>query len=183
MLLNFKRWSSSRNTLKYVFFYQREIFLYHWIWYLVSARLIDWTNFCVCMGLEWNHVHYYCGHLLAYCASPGWEMAVIVEQMVEFMNDRGNRSTRRKPALVPLCLPEIPHYTTKFGTRAAAVQSRGLTAWPMARAHRLLYSLLREGVLDLQVTKTCQVTEMILRTCKVIGYLVPSRGDYRFVRW
>jgi hypothetical protein len=30
--------------------------------------------------------------------------------------DRGNRSTRRKPAPVPLCLPQIPHDLTRART-------------------------------------------------------------------
>jgi hypothetical protein len=33
---------------------------------------------------------------------------------------RGNRSTRRKPVPMPLCLPQIPH-ATRTRTRAAAV--------------------------------------------------------------
>jgi hypothetical protein len=37
---------------------------------------------------------------------------------------RGNRSTRRKPARVPLCPPQIPHDLTWARTRAAAVGSR-----------------------------------------------------------
>jgi hypothetical protein len=41
---------------------------------------------------------------------------------------RGNRSTRRKPAPVPLCPPQIPHDLTWDRTRAAAVGSRRLTA-------------------------------------------------------
>jgi hypothetical protein len=45
---------------------------------------------------------------------------------------RGNRSTRRKPASVPLCSPQIPHNLTWALTRAAAVGSRRLTAWAMA---------------------------------------------------
>jgi hypothetical protein len=45
---------------------------------------------------------------------------------------RGNRSTRRKPAPVPLCPPQIPHDLTWARTRAAAVGSRRLTAWAMA---------------------------------------------------
>jgi hypothetical protein len=45
---------------------------------------------------------------------------------------RGNRNTRRKPAPVPLC-PQIPHDSTWARTRAAAVGSRLLTAWVMAR--------------------------------------------------
>jgi hypothetical protein len=41
---------------------------------------------------------------------------------------RGNRSIRRKPALVPHCQPQIPHDLTWGRTRAAAVGSRRLTA-------------------------------------------------------
>jgi hypothetical protein len=41
---------------------------------------------------------------------------------------RGNRSTRRKPAPVPHCPPQIPHDLTWDRTRAAAVGSRRLTA-------------------------------------------------------
>jgi hypothetical protein len=46
---------------------------------------------------------------------------------------RGNRSTRRKRAPVPLCPPQIPHDLTWDGTRAAAVGSQRLTARAMAR--------------------------------------------------
>jgi hypothetical protein len=45
---------------------------------------------------------------------------------------RGNRTTRRKPAPVPLCPPQTPH-ATRMRTRAAAVGSQRLTAWTMAR--------------------------------------------------
>jgi hypothetical protein len=41
---------------------------------------------------------------------------------------RGNRSTQRKPAPVPLCPPQIPHDLTRDGSRAAAVESQRLTA-------------------------------------------------------
>jgi hypothetical protein len=40
---------------------------------------------------------------------------------------RGNRSTRRKPAPVPLCPPQTPHAARKR-TRAAAVGRQRLTA-------------------------------------------------------
>jgi hypothetical protein len=46
---------------------------------------------------------------------------------------RGNRSTRRIPAPVPLCPSQIPHDFTWDRTRTAAVGSRRLTAWAMAR--------------------------------------------------
>jgi hypothetical protein len=41
---------------------------------------------------------------------------------------RGNRSTRRKPAPVPLCPPQIPRDLTRTRTRATAVGSQRLTA-------------------------------------------------------
>jgi hypothetical protein len=41
---------------------------------------------------------------------------------------RGNRSTRRKPAPAPLCLPQIPLHQNWARTRAAAVGNQQLTA-------------------------------------------------------
>jgi hypothetical protein len=41
---------------------------------------------------------------------------------------RGNRSTRKKPAPVPLCPPQIPHDQTWDQTRAAEVGNQRLTA-------------------------------------------------------
>jgi hypothetical protein len=46
---------------------------------------------------------------------------------------RGNRSTRRKRAPVPLCPQQIPHVLTGARTRAAAVGSQRLRALAMAR--------------------------------------------------
>jgi hypothetical protein len=43
------------------------------------------------------------------------------------MIGRGNRSTRRKPAPLPLCPPQTPH-AARTRTRAAAVGSQRLTA-------------------------------------------------------
>jgi hypothetical protein len=43
------------------------------------------------------------------------------------MIGKGNRSTRGKPAPVPLCPPQIPH-AAPTRTRAAAVGSQRLTA-------------------------------------------------------
>jgi hypothetical protein len=47
--------------------------------------------------------------------------------------DRGNRNIHRIP--VPLYPPQIPHDLTWDWTRAAAVGSRQLTAWTVARLH------------------------------------------------
>jgi hypothetical protein len=49
--------------------------------------------------------------------------------------DRGNRSTLRKPAPVPLCPPQILHGLFWTRTRTATVESRLLTAWAMARPY------------------------------------------------
>jgi hypothetical protein len=43
------------------------------------------------------------------------------------MIGRGNRSTRRKPAPVPLCPPQTPH-AARTRARVAAVESQRLTA-------------------------------------------------------
>jgi hypothetical protein len=58
---------------------------------------------------------------------------VSVEQSVEWELARGNRSTRRKPAPMPLCSPQLPYDLTWDRTRWAAVGSRRLTSWAMAR--------------------------------------------------
>jgi hypothetical protein len=55
-------------------------------------------------------------------------------------NWQGKLSTRKKPAPVPLCPPQIPHYLTWARTRAAAVGIRLLTAWAMARHKKGNYS-------------------------------------------
>jgi hypothetical protein len=47
-------------------------------------------------------------------------MVMTVEQIVERMIGKGNRSTRRKRATVPLCSPQIPHGLTQARTRTAA---------------------------------------------------------------
>jgi hypothetical protein len=45
----------------------------------------------------------------------------------------GNRSTRRNPALAPLCPPEIPIDQNRARTRTPEVGSQQLTAYTMAR--------------------------------------------------
>jgi hypothetical protein len=60
-------------------------------------------------------------------------------------NGRANRSTRRKPAPVPLCPPQIPHDLTWDRTRAAAVGSQRLTASAMARPRGLHNCVQRSG--------------------------------------
>jgi hypothetical protein len=54
-------------------------------------------------------------------------------------NWHGNRSTQRKPALVPLCPPQIPHDLTWAWTRSAAVGS--LCCGTVYCTYLLTYSL------------------------------------------
>jgi hypothetical protein len=51
---------------------------------------------------------------------------------------RGNWSTRRKLAPVPLCPPQISHDSLWTRTRASTVGSRRLNAWAMARPCRTI---------------------------------------------
>jgi hypothetical protein len=55
------------------------------------------------------------------------QMMVTVEQTGGMKTGRGNGRTRRKPAPVPLCPPQIPQDLTRALTRAAAVGSQRLT--------------------------------------------------------
>jgi hypothetical protein len=51
---------------------------------------------------------------------------------------KGNRITRRKPAPMPLCPPQIPH-AARTRIRAAEVGSQRLTAWATVRSIDSLY--------------------------------------------
>jgi hypothetical protein len=51
---------------------------------------------------------------------------------IDGMIGRGNRSTRRKPAPVPLWPPQNP-YAARMRTHAVTVRSQRLTAWSTAR--------------------------------------------------
>jgi hypothetical protein len=61
-----------------------------------------------------------------------WSMNM--EQSVEWTG-KGNRSTRRKPASVPLCPLQIPCDPAWVLTRATAVGCQRLTAWAMVRPY------------------------------------------------
>jgi hypothetical protein len=75
----------------------------------------------------------------------------------------GNRNTRRKPAPVPLCPPQIPYDLTLDLTWAAAIGSQRLTAWTMARSNSFDFSKaacdIRCTIVSTSLNKTyCQIT-------------------------
>jgi hypothetical protein len=75
---------------------------------------------------------------------------------------RGIRSTRRKPATVPRCPPQISHHLTWARTGAAVVGSRRLTAWAMARP-------------TWSVSETVFVS-IIMGSCRVLTLWYAPRG-------
>jgi hypothetical protein len=80
---------------------------------------------CAMKSSGWGETEYnwYVGHLFGLLYQP----QVIDDECgaVGGMRiGRGNRSTRRRPTPVPLCLPQIPHDLTWAPNRAAAVGSR-----------------------------------------------------------
>jgi hypothetical protein len=99
---------------------------------------------------------------------------------------RGNQSTRRKPAAVPLCPPQIPHDLTWDRTRAAAMGSQRLTAWAMARQYRELVFHETKSVLRVQrqfwrkYGRTYQMNYGLLVGASVLWTLiVPVKERYR----
>jgi hypothetical protein len=67
------------------------------------------SSFFFLVFLEWGQTEstWYVGKYLAYCTSPRMvddECGVVGGMRI----GRGNRSTRRKPAPVPLCPPQKP---------------------------------------------------------------------------
>jgi hypothetical protein len=84
------------------------------------------------MGWSEAESTWYFGQCLAYCTNPEWKM-MSVEQSVEWKIGRRNRSTRRKPAPMPLCPTQIPHKLTWDRTQSAAVVSQRLTAGTISR--------------------------------------------------
>jgi hypothetical protein len=108
----------------------------------LKSYIINWTfrpccipdelfvyNSYLPIGLEWNRVHYYYDHywpILPSLMIDGDDCGTISE-----MNDRGNRSTRKKRAPVPLWPPQIREALTRARRRVAAVRSWQLTAWAM----------------------------------------------------
>jgi hypothetical protein len=70
-------------------------------------------------------------------------MVMIVEQLVEWVSGRGNRSAWRKSAPVPLCPPQIPQTwlepgppvanRLRYGTAEFHLPKMSLSLWPRSR--------------------------------------------------
>jgi hypothetical protein len=89
---------------------------------------------------------------------------------------RGNHSNRRKPALAPLCPPQIPLDQTRVWTRAAAVGSQRLTAWAMAPPSN--YAPVRP-ILDWATFQNRPAAEVLKLTFNIIA-LIWSALEFMF---
>jgi hypothetical protein len=91
------------------------------------------------------------------------------------MIGRGNRSTRRKPAPVPLC----PPHAARTRTRAAAVGSQRLTAWATARP---IYTLKDMSFRKADESLVCSdKTWQLVLTC--INMFKNKYNFWVFYRW
>jgi hypothetical protein len=90
---------------------------------------------------------------------------------------RGNQSTGRKLAPVPLSPPQIPHDVTWARKRAAAVGSRRLTAWAMTRP---VYSkLVTQNFLDRLRKKTKSHSNDSRFPAQELNPNYPSEWNYK----
>jgi hypothetical protein len=115
----------------------------HWTLSLgISAHLRDIRK-CLCRTFQLLRLGFFGFSFLGWGETEStWYVGHYLARMIDddecgavggMKIGRGSRSTRRKPALVPLCPPQIPHDHTWARTRAAAVGNRRLTSWAMAR--------------------------------------------------
>jgi hypothetical protein len=88
-------------------------------------------------------------------------------------NGKGDWSTRRKHAPVPLCPPQIQHDLTWGRTQATAAGSRRLTAWAMALSERMSTLQLRfeTGLFNL-IVNLRRYVQSYAKEQKHVDYLV-----------
>jgi hypothetical protein len=98
---------------------------------------IIWSNE-VFLGVGWDWVHLVYRPLTGLLYQP-WMIDDESGAVGGMRIVRGYWSTRRKPAPMPLCTPQIPHDLSWARAQAAAVGRWQLTAWAVARPVRWSY--------------------------------------------
>jgi hypothetical protein len=145
--------------------------------YLVSSLLSLWTPVA---ALSWNSIECRAIGGLVLVSWGGVRLSPLIGLLYQpwmihhdecgavsgMRIGRRNRSTRRKPAPVPLFPPQIPQYLTWARTQTAAVRIRRLTASDMTRPNSRGYSVL---IIFSAVSTTMET----LRTCDVWIVLSP----------
>jgi hypothetical protein len=103
---------------------------------VIMTEALQYAQFHVCPQRETNFFNSYIGGggvQLGPLGTAATNTPIVPalgdydDEKIGGMIDRGDRSTGRKPAPVPLCPPQTPH-AVQMGTRAAAVLSKRLTA-------------------------------------------------------
>jgi hypothetical protein len=79
------------------------------------------------------------------------------------MIGKGNWSTRRKPAPMPLCPPQTPH-AARMRTRATVVGSQRLTVWATARPGKMMLDLVQILIQYIE-----QINSVIMQMTHLIG--------------
>jgi hypothetical protein len=74
------------------------------------------------------------------------------------MVGKGNRSTRRKPAPVPLCPPQLAHDLSWARTCIAAVGSQRLIAWAMSQPKKSTVTLIKPIRQECKEHRSCKRT-------------------------
>jgi hypothetical protein len=132
-------------------------------------------NFIV--GVESRSTRH-CGHQWPIVPAPGdyddGEICVMI--------GRGNRSTRRKPAPVPLCQPHTPH-AARTRSRAAAVGSQRLTAWATARPCMDLCCLQFDKVRGFHYTTLPCRPKPVESFSKLVGTESLHKHNRSFINW
>jgi hypothetical protein len=98
-----------------------------------SVHFLSYSFLYLSIGLKWNQVHYYCGHLLTHCSITGWLMVITEMQLMEWMSGRGNRKYSGKTHFsVALSKTDLTWNCQSLnpGRRGG---SQRLTPWPRSR--------------------------------------------------
>ncbi|PNF15140.1 hypothetical protein B7P43_G15577 [Cryptotermes secundus] len=113
---------------------------FRWLRYLPLSLLpfVRGNYNCILLPLEYVAAHPFLVFSSGVILSPFGTVATTrlpyqPQMIADGICDRGNRSTRRKPAPVPLCPSQIPRDPTWARARAAPVGNRRLTASIVAR--------------------------------------------------
>jgi hypothetical protein len=131
--------SANSHFTKWSIFINHPIFgpIHFWCWqhcwitkkqtricFLVVVKMFLFAilSFCYVMTLSVSRLYSISDRMINEYGVVGW-MRI----------GRGDWSTRRKPAPVPFCVPQIPHDLAWDWTQATVVRSWRLTAWAVAQ--------------------------------------------------
>jgi hypothetical protein len=118
---------------------------------------------------------YYILHVLLFIYGLGVEPSPLllrpfigllnVQQLMEWMSGRGNRSTREKSTPVSFCPSQIPHYFSRDRILTAATESRRVTVWACLAKYYI---------------RTPDTRGFHLSWMSAVGYLLQGQGALKY---